>query len=170
MALNSSSVLVLLFFKRSLRFAAILEFFWYPSLSCKKQPSLWPEYPLEQIIVVSLASLCVGMALELLEEISLELLETASELLDGASLELVSENSELLAGFSAELLVCASTELLEGCSLPLLWGAIGKFSLSPPQLAQNRVVAENKSFFQYLLMFMNPPNSCLRNTSKIYFF
>lgn len=60
------------------------------------------------------------MALELLEEISLELLETASELLDGASLELVSENSELLAGFSAELLVCASTELLEEGSLSLL--------------------------------------------------
>ena len=161
MALNSSSVLVLLFFKMSLRLAAILKFFWYLSLSCKKQFSLWPEFPLEQITVVSLASLCVGMALELLEEISLELLETASELLDGASLELVSENTELLAGFSAELLVWISTELLEGCSLALLWGSFGKFSLSPPQLAQNRVVTENKSLFQCLRMFIIKVGSSL---------
>jgi len=119
---------------------------------------------------VSLASLCVSVALKLLEDCSIELLERVSELLDGASLELLFWISALLAMLFTELFVVFSAELLDGVSFPLLYGMMGEFSLSPPQLAQNRVVAENKIFFQYLRMFMHPPNNGLRNTSKIYFF
>jgi hypothetical protein len=119
---------------------------------------------------VSLASLCVSVALKLLEDCSIELLERVSELLDGASLELFFWISALLAMLFTELFVVFLAELLDGVSFPLLYGMMGEFSLSPPQLAQNRVVAENKILFQYLRMFMHPPNNGLRNTSKIYFF
>jgi hypothetical protein len=95
-------------------------------------------------MVVSLASL-YSFADELLEMV-VELLDAVSTLLIGVSLELLSVMPALLVG--------VTTELLEGVSLPILLGRTGEFSLSPPQLAQNRVVTENKSLFQCLRMFI----------------
>jgi len=91
---------------------AIVEFFLYPSCSCKKHSELLPAFPLEQFTVVSLASLCVRIALELLEEFSVELLETVSELLNGVSLELLFIITALLVGLLAELLEGGSLSLL----------------------------------------------------------
>ena len=119
-------------------------------------PTQKPEYDFSNlhVIEVSLASLygpnfstleLLGMiSIELLEKTSVELLETVSELLNGMSVE-----------------------LLEYVSLSLLYGTDEKFSLSPPQLAQNRAVAENKILFQYFRMFINPPCNVLCGTSKI---
>ena len=90
---------------------AIVELFLYPSFSSKKHSELWPASPLEQFTVVSLASLCVRIALELLEEFSVELLETVSELLNGVSLEQLCIFTALLVGLSAELLEDGSLSL-----------------------------------------------------------